>query len=97
MLYNILSLALGCLAWLCGASAIAARTVRTCHRLTATSLTLSALSLLSQLCELRRLSILRDFAAVEDTVGAVVLAAAVLVGVTLLLCGIAVFKAERRA
>lgn len=93
MVYNILSLVLGCFAWLCGGAAIAARTVR----LTVASLTLSALSLLSQLCELRRLALLRDFSAIEDTVGAVVFAAAVLVGVTLLLNVIAAFRAERKA
>ncbi len=95
MEYNILSLVLGGLAWIAAILAILARTRRTAYFLSVGSLGLCTFSLLSQFCELRRRCEMHDASAIYDTIDAILLAAAVLVGVTLLLTGIAAFRAER--
>lgn len=95
MEYNILSLALGCFAWITAILAILVHTQRAAHRLSVGSLGLCTFSLLSQFGEIRRRCEMGDATAIYDTIDAILLAAAVLIGVTLLLNAISMCKTER--
>lgn len=76
---NILSLFLGLTAWGLGFAAIAGKGR---PALVFSSMTACAMSLLLQLWEVHSRAGLGDWAAVEDTIGAVLFAAAALVAVT---------------
>lgn len=79
---NVLSLAAGILAWVLGLAAIIRRGSRLCSGL---SYSCCGAALLFQLLQVRHLVTLRDWSALEDTIAAVVFAAAVLLCVTVLL------------
>lgn len=87
---HIFSLLLGLLAWGLGIRAA----VR--GRPGSGSFAACALSLLLQLVELRRLAQQGDTSAIYDTIGAVTLAAAVLLAVTAALNGIALLRRYRK-
>lgn len=93
---NIGSLALGIGAWLFAGMAIATPKAAVSHKNTLLSFSLCTISLLLQLCEINRRVLLADYAAIEDTIRAVVIAAAVLVAVTILLNLIALLKSKNR-
>ena len=95
-MYSIASLALGIGAWIFGVLAIAAPDVSKAYRRSALSFALCALSLLLQLLEISRRVSIGDLSAVMDTVGAIVMAAAVLISVTVILNAVAVIKAKNK-
>lgn len=78
---NVLSLFLGFASWILGIAALRRRS----PKLSAGSFCTCAAALLLQIFYTHHLVQLRDWSAIEDTHGAVTMAAAVLLGVTLLL------------
>lgn len=91
---NIGSLVCGVCAWLFAGMAISAS--KASHRNTLVSFSLCAVSLVLQLCEICRRVFLGDYAGIEDTVQAVLLASAALASVTIVLNLIAVIKAKNK-
>lgn len=91
---NIGSLILGACAWLFAAFAISASKPFASHRSSLISFTLCALALVLQLLEMHRRVQLGDYAAIGDTVQAVVIASVVLVSVTVILNFVALMKAK---
>ena len=91
---NIGSLVLGICAWVFGALAIATSKPITAHRNTCASFSLCAISLVLQFLELNRRVILGDYAAIEDTIRAILIASVVLVSVTVILNFVAWMKAK---
>ena len=91
---NIGSLILGICAWLFAGLAIAASNARTSHRNTLVSFCLCAVSLLLQLSEISRRVLLDDYAAIADTIHAVLIASAALVSVTVILNLVAYRRAK---
>lgn len=91
-LFNILSILLGLFALGFAVQNFEKKGTLTC---TGVSFGCCAVSLLCQLMELSRLAGLRDWAAVEDTVGARVLAGCILVGGTLVLDVLALLRGRR--
>ena len=88
-MYNILSLGLGILAWILGGSAALRGKF---GGLSFGSLGCCTVSLMVQFFELDRRAELGDFAAIDDTIGALTFVAAVLVGVTLVVNGVALLS-----
>lgn len=78
---NVLSLLLGILSWFLGAAALLRRSRNHCTG----SFCACAVSLYLQICYTRHLAVIRDWSAIEDTIGAVTIAAAVLLAGTVLL------------
>ena len=93
---SIGSLGLGFGAWLFGIFAITTANSFTAHRNTAFSFSLCVLSLLFQLFEVKNRAGIGDYSAIEDTMGAVVFAAVMLVFVTIILYIVALIKGKRR-
>lgn len=88
--YNAASFVLGLGAWGLGIAALSGRSP---GRASAGSFGLCACALLLQLFEVGSRVTAGDFSAIEDTIGAVILAGVVLVAVTLILNGIALWRA----
>ena len=89
--YNTASFVLGLGAWGLGILALSGIKPRWA---TSGSLGLCACALLFQIFEVEHRVSIRDFSAIEDTIGAVMVCAVVLVVVTLLLNGIALWRAR---
>lgn len=89
---NVLSLLSGILAWVLGLTAIVRRGCRLCSGL---SYSCCGSALFFQLLQVQRLAALRDWSALEDTIAAVVFAAGVLLGVTVLLNFLALLRKPR--
>ena len=90
---NIISLVLGICAWSVAAIAIAKPVFS--RKSTVLSFALCALSLVVQLFEISRRVNIGDYAAIEDTIRAVIIASIVLVIVTIILNIIALIKAKK--
>ncbi len=90
---NIISLVLGVGAWVVATIAIA-KSARS-HISTVLSFSLCAFSLVTELFEISRRVNLGDYAAIEDTIRAVIIASIVLVVVTIILNIIALFKTKK--
>lgn len=93
---NVGSLVFGSCAWLFAVLAISAFKASASHRNTFISVSLCAVSLVLQLFEIRRRVLLDDYASIEDTIRAVLIASVVLVAVTVILNLIAVVKAKNK-
>lgn len=93
---NIGSLVLGFCAWLFGGLAIGTPTASPAHRNTVVSFGLCTVSLLLQLLEVNRRVLLGDYAAIEDTIRAVVIASVALVVITIILNVVALVKAKNK-
>ena len=93
---NIGSLALGTLSWIFAALALTASNGGNAHRNAIFSFGFCTSSLVLQLCEMSRRVRLGDYAAVEDTIRAVLIASVVLVAVTFILNFIALAKSKRK-
>ena len=93
---NIGSLILGACAWLFAALAITTPKAFTSHRNTATSFSLCSISLIFQLFEMNRRVVLGDYAAIEDTIRAVLFASAALISITIFLNLIALVRAKNK-
>ena len=91
---NIISLTLGIGAWVAAAIAIAKPTYS--HKNTIVSFALCAVSLVAELFEISRRVNLGDYAAIEDTIRAVIISAVVLVTVTIILNTAAYIKARKK-
>ena len=95
-MFNIGSLILGACAWLFGGLAIGTPNAFSSHRNTLVSFGLCTVSLVFQLLEVNRRVILGDYAAIEDTIRALVIASVVLVVITIILNLVALAKAKRK-
>ena len=84
-MFNIGSLVLGAGAWLFAVLALTTPEAPVSHRHSLLSFGLCAISLLCQLFEINRRVNLGDFAAIEDTIRAILLASVVLIAVTVIL------------
>ena len=93
---NIASLISGACAWIFAALAISTHQSFISHRNTFASISLCAISLIFQLFEINRLVLLSDYAAIEDTIRAVLIASVALVSITVILNLIAVIKAKNK-
>ena len=93
---NIGSLILGACAWLFAGMAITTQKAFTSHRNTLASFSLCAISLVFQLFEINRRVLLGDYAAIEDTIRAILIASVALVSVTIILNLIAIVKAKNK-
>ena len=95
-MFNIGSLILGIGAWLFAGLAIAASKASASHKNTLVSFSLSSISLVFQLFEINSLVLLSDYAAIEDTIRARLIASVVLVSVTMILNFVALVKAKKK-
>lgn len=93
---NIGSLILGVCAWLFGVLAIGTPKASPAHRNTVVSFGLCTVSLLLQVLEVNRRVLLGDYAAIEDTIRAVVIASIALVVITIILNLVALRKAKKK-
>ena len=93
---NIGSLILGVFAWVFGGLAIITPKALTSHKSTIVSFGLSAISLVFELFEINRRVLLSDYAAIEDTIRAILIASVVLVSVTIILNLIALMKVKNK-
>ena len=93
---NIGSLIFGVCAWLFAGLAITTPKAFTSHKNTIVSFCLSTISLVFQLFEINRRVILGDYAAIEDTIRAILIASVVLVSVTIILNLVALVKAKNK-
>jgi len=93
---NIGSLILGVCAWLFAGMAIKAPKATLSLKYTAASFASCAISLVLQLFEINRRVLFGDYAAIEDTIRAILFASVVLVSVTILLNLVAMGKAKNR-
>ena len=91
---NIGSLVLGVCAWVFAGLAIWAPKACSSHRNTLVSFSLCAAALVLQLVEINRRVLLADYAAIADTIRAVVIASVVLVAVTMILNLVALARAK---
>lgn len=90
---NIISLILGIGAWAVAAIAIAKPTYS--HKNTIVSFALCMFSLISEFFEISRRVNLGDYAAIEDTIRAVIIASIVLVVLTIILNIVALVKSKK--
>ena len=95
-MFNIGSLILGVCAWLFGGLAIGTPNAFSSHRNTLVSFGLCTVSLVFQLLEVNRRVLLGDYAAIEDTIRAVVIASVALVVITIILNVVALVKAKNK-
>ena len=95
-MFNIGSLILGTCAWLFGGLAIATPKALSSHRNTLVSFGLCTVSLVFQLLEVNRRVISGDYAAIDDTIRAVVIASVALVVITIILNVVALVKAKNK-
>lgn len=93
---NIGSLILGVCAWLFAGLAITTPKASTSHKNTIVSFSLSAISLVFQLFEMNTRMLLGDYAAIEDTIRAILIASVVLVTITIILNLVAFLKAKNK-
>ena len=93
---NIGSLILGVCAWLFGGLAIGTPKASPAHRNTVVSFGLCTVSLVFQLLEVNRRVIIGDYAAIDDTIRAVVIASVALVVITIILNVVALVKAKNK-
>lgn len=91
---NIISLVLGIGAWAVAAIAIAKPSYS--HKNTIVSSALCTFSLISQLFEISRRVSLGDYAAIEDTIRAVLIASVMLCVTTIILNVVAFIKARKK-
>lgn len=91
---NIVSLILGACAWLFAVLAILTPQASTSHNKTFVSFSLCIISLIMQLFEINRRVLLGDYAGIEDTIRAVVIAAVISGSITIILNIIALIKAK---
>ena len=91
---NIISLVLGIGAWSVAIIAIAKPTFS--HKSAVISFSLCAFALIGQLFEISRRVNLGDYAAIEDTIRAVIIAAVVLSVTTIILNVVALIKARKK-
>ena len=91
---NIGSLILGACALLFAGMAITTPKAFTSHRNTLASFSLCAISLVFHLFEINRWVLLGDYASIEDTIRAVLIASVALVSVTIILNLVAIVKAK---
>ena len=82
---NIGSLILGICAWLMGVYAIKTKDLYISHRNTLLSSSLCLFSLIFQFVEMSRRVCLGDYAAIEDTIRAVLIGSVVLICITIVL------------
>ena len=90
---NIISLVLGIGAW--GVAVVAILKPTVSHKSTILSFSLCALSLVAQLFEISRRVNLGDYAAIEDTIRAIIIASIVLVVITIILNIVALVKSKK--
>ena len=95
-MFNIGSLILGLCAWLFAILAMTACDGPTSHRNSTVSFSLCAVSLVLQLLEIHRRVLLGDYAAIADTIRAILIASAALVSVTVILNLTAIAKAKKK-
>ena len=95
-MFNIGSLILGICAWLFAGLAITTPNAYSSHRNTTVSFSLCAASLLFQILEINRRVFLNDYAAIEDTISAVLIASVALVFITVILNLVAAAKAKKK-
>ena len=93
---NIASLVLGACAWLFAGLAISTSKASASHRNTFASFSLCAISLVFQLFEINRRVLLADYAAVEDTIRAILIASVGLVCITIALNIVALLKSKHK-
>ena len=93
---DIGSLILGVCAWLFAGLAITTQKAFTSHKNTIVSFFLSTIALVFQLFEINRRVLLGDYAAIEDTIRAVVIASVALVVITIILNVVALVKAKNK-
>lgn len=93
---NIASLISGACAWLFASMAITAPKAAASHRNTSASFSLCAISLVLQLFEINRRVLLGDYAAIEDTICAILIASVVLLSITIILNLVAIAKAKNK-
>lgn len=93
---NIGSLILGGCAWLFAGLAIAMPKPSASHKNTIVSFSACVISLVFQLLEINRRVLRGDYAAVEDTIRAILIASAVLVFVTIILNLVVLVKAKNK-
>ena len=86
----------GACAWLFAGLAIATPKAYTSHRNTLVSFGLCAISRVFQLFEINRRVFLGDYAAIEDTIRAVLIASVALVSITMILNLVALAKAKNK-
>ena len=91
---NLGSLVLGVCAWVFAGLAVRAMNASASYGNTLISFSLCAAALVLQLVEIKRRVLLADYAAIADTIRAVVIASVVLVAVTVILNLVAVAKAK---
>lgn len=96
MMLNIGSLVLGLGSWVFAVVAII--TPRACesHKKTVVSFVLCVISLLCQLIEISNRAGIGDYAAIEDTMRAVLIAAVVMIIITVVLNVVAAIKVEKK-
>ena len=95
MFLNIGSIALGIGAWGLACLAIVSKKATLSRCLSVASFSVCLISLVFQLLELRNRVNVRDFSAIEDTIGAVIFAAIILVTVTIILNVAALCRAKK--
>lgn len=96
MILNIGSLILGVSAWLLAIFAVTTSKAITSHRNTILSFSFCILSLVSQLFEINNRVNIGDYAAIEDTIRAVLIASIVLTFTTIALNIAALLKAKKK-
>ncbi len=82
-LFNLLSIVLGITAWILGSFSASAKDSKKSHGLSVASFSACGISLVSQFLEIGRRAALYDYTAIEDTIRGVIIAAVVLVAVTI--------------
>lgn len=92
---NIASLVLGIGAWLSGVLAIKCTNVKHTQQSSAVSFSLCLISVILQFFEINRRVLLGDYAAIEDTIRAVILASVMLASVTVILNLMALIKSRQ--
>ena len=92
---NIASLVLGACAWLFAGLAVSTPKASVSHRNTFSSFSLCAISLVLELFEINRRVLLGDYAAIEDTIRAVLIASVGLVCITIALNVVALLKVKK--
>ena len=96
IILNVGSIILGLGAWSFGSMAIASKKMSASYCFSVGSFGMCAVSLLLQLLEINNRINISDFSAIEDTIRAVIIAAVVLVVVTIVLNIAALFKGKDR-
>lgn len=95
-MFNMISLIAGITAWIFGFWALTSKDGRRVYSLSVFSFSTCVIALISQMYEIGRRVFLNDYAAIEDTIRAVIMAAVVLVVVTIALNVVACFKGREK-